>query len=49
MDPNAIRDPPGPPPGPPPNLTEFECDDDEKELGKSLFTVRLDQTVIYWL
>ena len=30
------QQPPGPPSGPPPDLSEFECDDDEAELGLSL-------------
>lgn len=30
------KQPPGPPPGPPPSLSEFECDNDEFELGLTI-------------
>lgn len=33
---NLPGSPPGPPSGAPPDLEEFECDDDENELGLSL-------------
>lgn len=35
-DQKSKKKPPGPPPGSPPSLSEFECDDDEFELGMSL-------------